>query len=138
MGVVVDTSILVAAERGRIRFVELLESLGNEPVVMAAVTAAELLHGCHRATDAGVRVRRFAFVEDLLRTIPVLPFDVPEARRHAELWAELARRGKPIGPYDMLVAATAVAHGYGLATLNRKEFARVPGLRLTPTQRFTA
>jgi tRNA(fMet)-specific endonuclease VapC len=133
VGVVVDTSILVAAERGRIRFVELLESLGSEPVAMAAITAAELLHGCHRAGDAGVRVRRFAFVEDLLRNIPVLPFDVPEARRHAELWAELARRGKPIGPYDMLVAATALARGYGLLTLNRKEFARIRGLRLAPT-----
>ena len=103
---------------------------------MAAVTAAELLHGCHCATHASVRVRCFAFVEDLLRTIPVLPFDLPEARRHAELWAELARGGKPIGPYDMLVAATALARGYALVTLNRKEFARVPGLRLVATGRF--
>lgn len=128
--------MLIAAERRSIRFVELLRSLGDEPVAMAAITAAELLHGCHRADDAGVRIRRLAFVEDLLRVIPVLSFGVAEARRHAELWAELARTGKPIGAYDMLVAATALARGHALLTLNRKEFARVPGLLLTPTEKF--
>ncbi len=137
MGVILDTSVLVAAERGTIRFVELLQSLGNEPVAMAAITAAELLHGCHRAPDPGIRARRLAFVEDLLEAMPVLPFGVAEARRHAELWAELARTGKPIGPYDMLVGATALARGHALVTLNRKEFARIHGLRLTPTERFT-
>src|SRR6266540_3142705 len=53
-----------------------------------------------------------------------------EARRHADLWAELAKRGRMIGPHDLLIGATALAHGYALATLNRREFRRVPGLVL--------
>ena len=52
MGVVLDTSVLVAAERGAVRFEALLESLGEESVAVAAITASELLHGCHRASDA--------------------------------------------------------------------------------------
>jgi tRNA(fMet)-specific endonuclease VapC len=60
----------------------------------------------------------------------VLAFGLPEARRHAELWAELMTRGTMIGPHDLLVGATALAHGHALATLNRREFARVPGLVL--------
>ena len=63
---------------------------------------------------------------------------MPEARRHAELWADLTRRGRGIGPHDMLVGATALARGYALSTLNRRGFARVRGLRLVATQGFEA
>ncbi|MGH7704063.1 MAG: PIN domain-containing protein, partial [Gemmatimonadales bacterium] len=69
-----DTSVLVAAERRALRMGEMLQSLGEEPVALAAITASELLHGCYRATEPGVRARRWAFVEGLLQAIPVLPF----------------------------------------------------------------
>jgi len=136
VGVVLDTSVLVAAERGAVRFEALLESLGEESVAVAAITASELLHGCHRASDAGVRARRAAFVDALLDALPVLPFGMPEARRHAELWAELARTGTVIGPHDLLMAATALAHGFVLATLNQREFGRVPGLRFAAVEPY--
>lgn len=130
MGVVLDTSILIAAERSADGFAQFLESLGDDPVAIAAITASELLHGWHRARDAAVRARRGAFVDAVLDAIPVLPFGLPEARRHADLWAELMRRGAMIGPHDLLVGATALTHGYALATANRREFERVPGLAL--------
>jgi tRNA(fMet)-specific endonuclease VapC len=128
LGVILDTSLLIAAERGAVKIAPLLSSLGDAPVAIAAITASELLHGCHRAADAGIRARRFAFVDALLDAIPVAPFGLGEARRHAELWAELVRRGKVIGSHDMLIAATALARGDALATINVKEFKRVPGL----------
>lgn len=137
MGVVLDTSVLIAAERRTLRLESLLRSLGDEPVAVAAITAAELLHGCHRAQDPGVRARRGAFVEGLLEVVPVLPFGLAEARRHAELWAELARSGQPIGAYDMVVGATALARGYALATLNQREFSRIGGLTLVPIGAFS-
>lgn len=99
---------------------------------IAAVTASELLHGCHCAADAGVRARRFAFVEAILGLIPVLPFGLMEARRHAELWAELTARGELIGAHDLLISATALARGHALITLNQRDFTRVPGLELAP------
>lgn len=136
MGVVLDTSLLVAAERRAIRFEAFLDSLGVETVAIAAITAAELLHGCHRATDAGVRARRAAFVEGLLLLLPVLSFGLPEARRHAELWAELGKAGTLIGPHDVMIGATALASGHRLATLNMREFSRVPGLKLVPVDKF--
>jgi tRNA(fMet)-specific endonuclease VapC len=128
VGVVLDTSIIVAAERRAGEFPRFLKSFGDKPVGIAAITASELLHGCRRARDASVRARRGAFVDAVLDAIPVLPFGLPEARRHADLWVELMERGAMIGPHDLLVGATALAHGYALATLNRREFARVPGL----------
>jgi tRNA(fMet)-specific endonuclease VapC len=134
--VIVDTSLLVAAEQGRVRFEALLESLGEEPIGIAAITASELLHGCHRAADPGTRARRAAFVDALLEALPVLPFGLPEARRHAELWADLGRAGRAIGPHDMLIGATALARGDTLATLNRREFERIAGLRLIAVEPF--
>jgi len=136
MGIVLDTSMLVAAERGTVRFEAFLEALGDEPVGIAAISAAELLHGCHRAADAGVRIRRGAFVDALLSHVPVLPYGLHEARRHAELWAELARQGTLIGPHDLIIGATALARGHSLASLNRRQFSRVAGLRLLEVDRY--
>jgi len=136
MGVIVDTSLLIAVERGTVRLEALLESLGVEPIAMAAITASELLHGCHRATDPGVRARRSAFVDALLDLIPVVPFGLAEARRHALLWAELTRQGTVLGPHDMLIGATALARGDAVGTINQREFARIAGLRIVPVDRF--
>jgi len=136
MGLILDTSVLIAAERGALRLEALLNDRATLAVGVAAVTASELLHGVHRAADAAVRARRAAFVEGLLDIIPVLPFALREARRHAELWAELLRAGTPIGPYDMLIGATALARGDALATLNRRDFQRVPGLELVELERY--
>src|SRR5262249_53896659 len=63
VGVILDTSLLIAAERRTARLDRYLDALGDEPIAISAITASELLHGCHRATDAGVRARRSAFVE---------------------------------------------------------------------------
>lgn len=130
MGVIVDTSLLVAAERGTIRIEAFLNAFRAERIGMAAITASELLHGCHRAANVGVRARRTAFVEALLNLIPILPFGLPEARRHAELWVELGREGAMIGPHDLLIGATALAQGHAMATLNQRELSRVAGLRI--------
>ena len=133
---IVETSLLVAAERGSVRIEAFLGAFRAEPIGIAAITASELLHGCHRAADAGMRARRTAFVEALLNVIPVLPFGLPEARRHAELWVELVREGAMIGPHDLLIGATALAQGHALATLNQREFSRVAGLRLLDIKLF--
>jgi len=53
-----------------------------------------------------------------------------------QYWAELEQLGTVLGAYDLVIAATAVHHGHGLATLNRDEFGRVPGLRLVDFNDF--
>lgn len=136
MGVMLDSSILIAAERGHFRLKALLDSLGEATVSIAAVTASELLHGVHRATSPAVRMRRSAFVEALLGEIPIRDFGLGEARLHAELWAELADGGTRIGAHDLQIAATAIAGGDALVTLNQREFGRVPGLTLLPIGDF--
>lgn len=133
---ILDTSVIIAGERGTLRLESMLQSFGDEPVAIVAITASELLHGAHRGADAGSRARRAAFAEAVIDLVPVLPFALPEARRHAQLWADLLAAGAIIGPHDLLIAATALARGYGVVTLNQREFARVPGLRVAPVAPF--
>jgi tRNA(fMet)-specific endonuclease VapC len=130
VGVILDTSVLIAAERGDLDMPAFLESLGQDSVAIAAITAAELLFGVERAKRGRVRARRGAFVEGLLSVVPVIPFGLLEARRHAQLWADLTKAGTTIGPHDLASAATALAHDFAVATLNTAEFERVEGLTL--------
>lgn len=101
--------------------------LDEEEVGMASITASELLHGVHRAAPHA-RARRTAFVEATLTAFPPIAFDLAAARIHASLWAGFVVRGDQIGPHDLIIAATALAIGWSVATLNHREFSRVPGL----------
>ena len=128
MGTLIDSSVLIAAERGDLDIAARLGEQPDEPVAIAAITASELLHGVHRATRSDQRNRRHAFVERLLSAVPVLPFDLVVARIHAGLWAQLAAKGTMVGTHDLLIAATAIAAGYRVATRDGRSFPKIPGL----------
>jgi tRNA(fMet)-specific endonuclease VapC len=129
VGIVIDSSVLIAAERGKLDLAAALGRQADETVAIAAITASELLHGVHRAAEAGQRSRRQAFVEHLLATVPVLPFDLLAARAHASLWAGLASKGLAIGAHDLLIGAIAIAGGHWVATRDQRSFPRIPGLK---------
>jgi tRNA(fMet)-specific endonuclease VapC len=126
----VDTSVLVAIEREGLPLDSLYKVQPGAQLVLSAISVSELLHGYHRAQPEKRRRQRENFIASLLAELDVLPFDLRVARVHARLWAELVRRGQMIGPYDLIIAATAVAYGVPLATLNFKEFQRVDGLEV--------
>ena len=128
MGLLIDTSVFIDHERGRLDLVGLVAGREDEEVFVSVITASELLHGAHRARDSRTRATRSAFVEAILAEFPLLPIDVLVARTHAQLWAELANRGALIGAHDLWLAATCVGRGLSLATGNIREFGRVPGL----------
>jgi tRNA(fMet)-specific endonuclease VapC len=126
-GVLIDTSVLVYAERDS----RVLEQLPVEAQhTISVITASELLHGVHRATPDHVRIRRQVVVEGLLGAIEQLPITPRIARLHAQTWAELQAKGEIIGAHDLWIAATALTHGLVLATANTGEFERVPALEL--------
>ncbi len=130
MDLLIDTSVLIAVERSGSRPESVVESAGDRRLHLAAITASELLHGIHRADSAVRRDRRERFSEAILTSLPVLAFDLETARVHARLWADLTRRGQPIGAHDLQIAATALFHGLSLATTNEREFRRIAGLEL--------
>lgn len=138
MGTILDTTVFIALERA-VRTLPHTGAMGEvgrrletnlgpaEDVGIAAITASELLHGVHRAT-AEHRPRREAFVEAVLAAFPPISFDLLAARAHARLWAALASAGTDVGAHDRIVAATAMAAGWRVATANVRHFQRVPGL----------
>lgn len=130
MGTLIDTSVLIAAERGELDLDALLSTHGDDAVAISAVTASELMHGVHRAKTAVGRARAEVLVERLIGLLPVIPFDLDVARVHARLSAELAARGTPVGAHDLMIAATAVAQGFAVATRDRRSFPKIKGLAL--------
>jgi tRNA(fMet)-specific endonuclease VapC len=130
VGVLIDASVLIEHERGRLDLQGVLEGREDEEFFLSVVTASELLHGVHRAAEPGVRARRSAWVEAVVDRFPILPVDLPVARAHASLWAGLAASGQLIGPHDLWLAASCMARGLNLATANLREFQRIEGLRV--------
>ncbi len=130
MGTLIDSSVLIDVERGRLDLGDLLRGHVDEDFAISAITASELLHGVHRAKLAAQRTIREAFVEGLLAQLPVIAFDLVAARVHARLAAELAARRLSVGPHDLIIGATAVARGYNVATRDERSFPKIPGLSL--------
>lgn len=128
MATLIDSSILIAVERGSLSLDEFSARYAEQDVAISAVTASELLHGVHRARTQAQRSRRQVFVEGILAHLPVIAFDLSVARVHASVWAELARRGVAVGERDLLIAATEIAKDYAVATRDVRSFRRIPGL----------
>ena len=124
--VLVDTSVLVEADRGRLDLSAVLQAAATD-AAMSVITASELLAGAARMAPGLARMKTERRVEALLDLLPVIPLGLDVARVHAGLVADLERRGQSLGTLDLLIAATALAHEYELATRDRA-FDRVPGL----------
>ncbi len=95
----------------------------NEDVATSSIVMHELFFGAYKSTR---QARNLSVVEALQFT--VLDFDGEDAREAGRIRAHLAQRGRPIGPYDILIAGQALRHRLILVTANAREFSRVPGL----------
>jgi tRNA(fMet)-specific endonuclease VapC len=136
MGLILDSSLLIADERGKFDMSGFLRQFSNLQPLIAAITASELLHGVERAGDVARKARRQRHVEQILATLSVQPFGLAQARVHARIWADLEGRGQMIGPHDLLIAATALGEGHEIATLNVQEFQRINGLKVVDATPF--
>ncbi|MFZ2655469.1 MAG: PIN domain-containing protein [Victivallales bacterium] len=126
----IDTCIIVDAERGSASLTERLSGLEDDFFYISVITASELIYGVHKASDSRQKQRRHAFVEDVLNKFPIIPADLQIARIHAELWADLSSEGAGIGAHDLWIAATCIAYGHKLITDNKSDFGRIKALEL--------
>jgi tRNA(fMet)-specific endonuclease VapC len=129
VAIILDADVVIGGEKGSFNFSRWLASRGGEQFEIAAITVAELWHGVERASGAH-RAARETYLRALLELLPIVPYTEQTAYLHARLWAQLASAGKMIGPYDLIVAATALERESALATFNKQHFANVRGLRL--------
>jgi tRNA(fMet)-specific endonuclease VapC len=108
-----------------------LAAAGPGDVVLSSVVVGELLFGALRSRDVA---KNLAEVRTFVAGFRSLPFDDPAAEKYAEVRTDLAAKGTPIGPNDLLIAATALANGVRVVTHNTAEFSRVVGLDLDDWQ----
>lgn len=120
-----DTNIVIFALRNRTAFLRerLNEHVGR--MAVSTITVSELHYGVERSRDPA-RNRRAT--EEFLALVKMLPFDRAAAEHGGQIRADLARVGRPIGGYDVLIAGHARSAGLTVVTNNVREFERVPGL----------
>jgi tRNA(fMet)-specific endonuclease VapC len=104
-----------------------LQALQPVEVVVCSVVKAELFYGAQRSRDPA---RSLAVQIRFLQPYHSLPFDDAAADIAGSLRAQLAEKGTPIGPYDLQIAAIALANRCTLVTHNVREFGRVPNLAI--------
>lgn len=125
-----DANIVVAAINRRVPQVRawLLQTLADGTVVgIPAIVLFELRYGIkHSARPRENAANLSSF---LTLNVAPWPFEFEDAEEAGNIRAALERAGKPIGPYDVLIAAQARRRGATLVTANEREFARVPGLK---------
>lgn len=130
MGVILDTSVLIEAERREFELNEFTKDREEEPFGLSVISVAELLHGVHRADSRTRRLKRSAYVEKVIEVFPVYVFEISAARIYAELWADLSKRGIQVGAHDLIIGSTALSLGFSVATYNRRHFDRIEGLKI--------
>jgi tRNA(fMet)-specific endonuclease VapC len=107
--------------------IERLEGLDPADLATSAVVRAELVYGARKSLHVAANLR---LVDAFFEPFACLPFGDREADAYGSLRADLEREGRPIGPNDLLIAATALSHSLTLVTHNTSEFSRVPGLKV--------
>ena len=130
MGLILDSSLLIADEREQFSLASWLRSRAPEPVAVSAITLSELWFGIQVESDAARARRRRRWVEKTFRRLEVVSLDAGLARVHARLWAQLSEAGQMIGPNDLIVAATALHRRWSVATFNVDEFRHIRGLEI--------
>ncbi|MEW6410278.1 MAG: type II toxin-antitoxin system VapC family toxin [Nitrospirota bacterium] len=125
MGIIFDTSLLIALERADLDIDKLIKGREEEPFGISVITVSELLHGVHRTNSEKRRLKREAYVEKVIGTFPIYPFDVSTARIYAKLWAGLLKKGIRVGAHDLMIASTAIALGFSVVTFDMRDYGKI-------------
>ncbi len=124
MAIILDADVIIQGERGTFDLGRWVAAHPDEQFEVAAITVAELWHGVERATGTH-KPKRERYLQSLLNVLPIIPYTATTAFEHARIWATLESKGKMMGYYDLIVAATALERGSKLATFNKRHFAQV-------------
>lgn len=132
LGLVLDSSAVIAAERAKVPVVQFLEGVfakhGVVELSLSPVTVAELVHGIYRARTADAAARRRAYVEELVALVPVQPATTETGFIAGRIEGSEAAKGNVLPFNDLMIAVAAIEQGYAVLTGNLRHFQKVPGL----------
>ncbi len=136
MGLVLDSSVLIAAEREKRPVSELLSSLeagyAETEFLLSSITVMELEHGWHRANTPEAALKRRRYLDEVLSIVPVESFTREMGVLAAKIDADMKKMGLVIATADLLIGVTALYYGYSIGTRNVRHFQMIPGLNVIP------
>jgi len=122
--ILLDTSVLIEMFRAKSKsgtfFYQLAKE--NNDFSISMITHFEIFRGSHGFQDV--------FWTNLFQHIKVIPFDIVSSNEAIKIYKQLKTQNKMIDLADMLIAATAIAHNFDLATINMKHFKKIPNLHI--------
>jgi predicted nucleic acid-binding protein len=134
MGLILDSSVVIAAERRGDTVEKLIEHVvsaaGDQDAALSSVGLTELAHGIYRAQTQEMRLRRQSFIDELLRDLAVYPYTKTTALLAGKIDGEQQARGVTIPFGDLLVGITALELGFPVLTVNLRHFRLIPGLKI--------
>jgi tRNA(fMet)-specific endonuclease VapC len=134
MGLILDSSVLVAAERQGKNARQILTAIStktNETEIgLSVVTLIEFAHGASRADTPERKAKRRQFIRELQTAVPVYSVTAPLGLRAGEIDGENQSRGVRVPLSDLLIGVTALELGYSVATANVRHFQMIPGLSI--------
>ena len=122
-----DTNIVIYTIKNKPEQVRKAFIAHYDQMCISTITLMELVYGAEKSSNPDHNLRE---LEGFAARLEVLDYDTLAATNTGQLRAELAKQGKPIGPYDQMIAGHARSLGLITVTNNLKEFDRVPGLRI--------
>lgn len=132
MGLILDTSVLIAGERRGISVLQILDSIeaehGPQQIELSVITIAELTHGIYRAKSTAQADRRRHFVDEVRNNIVVHDLTIEIAALTGRIEGEQAAIGNAIAFQDLVIGATALSLGFKVLTANIKHFILIPSL----------
>jgi len=131
MGLILDSSVVIAAERRGDTVEQLIEKIvkttGDQEAALSAIGLTELIHGLYRAQTPEISQRRESFLTELLTDLTVYPYTKETALLAGKIDGEQQSRGVVIPFGDLLIGATALSLGFKVLTGNLRDFQRIPG-----------
>lgn len=134
MGLVLDSSLLIASEREKQPVSQLLSllsaGLSETEFLLSSITVMELEHGWHWANTPDAAAKRRLYLDEVLAVLPVHSFTREMGVLAAKIDAEMKKSGRTIATADLLIGVTALYYGYAIGTRNVRHFRMIPGLQV--------
>lgn len=134
MGLILDSSVLIASERRGETVKQVVERVrtayGNQESALSVISVMELTHGIYRAKTDADRARRKAFSDELSRDMIVHPVSFGIAQLAGRIEGEQAAKGVSIAMEDLIIGTTALYFGFDVVTHNVRHFRLIPGLNV--------
>jgi len=124
---ILDTNTLIYYFKGMGNVSQKLLSKSPKNIGVPAIVLYELEVGIAKSDSPKKRMKQ---LQEIISLINIIPFSEKEAKVSASIRAILEKKGTPIGPYDILIAGTALAHQAVLVSRNTSEFERVDKLQI--------